>query len=53
MICKSGSIAGVDGQHAAGDVAAAVTQQILHHTRDVVDLRRPAEYLVCRADTTR
>ena len=40
---RSGCVAGVDGQHAAGDVAAAVAEQIFHHAGDVVDLGQPPQ----------
>ena len=43
MICKSGRISGVDGQHAAGNIAAAVSQQIFHHAGDIVRLGKPAQ----------
>ncbi len=36
-------VAGVDGQHAAGDVAAAVTQEVFDHAGDIVGLRQPTQ----------
>jgi hypothetical protein len=39
---RSGRVSGVDRQYGAGDVAAAVSQQIFHHAGDIVRLGKPA-----------
>src|SRR5262249_44882133 len=38
--CQSGSIAGIHRQHGAGDVAAAVAEEIFDHARDIICLRQ-------------
>jgi hypothetical protein len=38
---RSRGIAGVDHQHTAGDVAAALAEQMVHHARNVVGLGEP------------
>jgi hypothetical protein len=39
----SGRIAGVHRQHGAGDIAAALAQEIFHHGRDIVGFGQPAQ----------
>ena len=36
-------VPGIDREHGAGDVAAALTEQIFHHARDIVGLRKATQ----------